>query len=144
MKALRPDNRVILYANRNYWLNVDTTSYAGDGLWIADYVTAGKPRIQATWRFHQYTDDPVDTNVADFASKAALRQWADGAWGLSGGQDPAPEARGPLRIGLRQCLGDVLDARAQAVHRGVGLLAPGLVDATGVHGVEAEVVDQGP
>ncbi|WP_121749287.1 glycoside hydrolase family 25 protein [Streptomyces sp. E2N166] len=79
VKALRPDNRVILYANRDYWLNVDTTSYAGDGLWIADYVTAGEPRIRATWRFHQYTDDPVDTNVADFASEAALRKWADGA-----------------------------------------------------------------
>ena len=76
MKELRPDHRVILYANRNYWLNVDTTSYAGDGLWIADYVTAGKPRIQAKWRFHQYTDDPLDKNVADFASKAALRDWA--------------------------------------------------------------------
>jgi GH25 family lysozyme M1 (1,4-beta-N-acetylmuramidase) len=43
VKELRPNNRVVLYANRNYWLNVDDTSYAGDGLWIADYVTAGKP-----------------------------------------------------------------------------------------------------
>ncbi|MGW0333052.1 glycoside hydrolase family 25 protein [Streptomyces sp. NPDC003011] len=76
VKALRPDNRVILYCNRNYWLNVDRTSYAGDGLWIADYVTAGKPRIQAAWRFHQYTDDPLDKNVADFTSKAALKKWA--------------------------------------------------------------------
>jgi GH25 family lysozyme M1 (1,4-beta-N-acetylmuramidase) len=79
VKALRPDNRVILYCNRHYWLNVDTTSYAGDGLWIADYVTAGKPRIQAKWRFHQYTSDPLDKNVADFAGKAALRQWAGSA-----------------------------------------------------------------
>ncbi|MCX4905256.1 glycoside hydrolase family 25 protein [Streptomyces sp. NBC_00878] len=79
VKELRPNNRVILYANRNYWLNVDTTSYAGDGLWIADYVTAGKPRIQATWRFHQYTDDPLDKNVAEFSSKAALREWAGAA-----------------------------------------------------------------
>ncbi|MFD3498329.1 GH25 family lysozyme [Streptomyces sp. NPDC058676] len=79
VKALRPNNRVILYCNRNYWLTVDTTSYAGDGLWIADYVTAGRPRIKAKWRFHQYTDDPLDKNVADFADKAALRQWAEGA-----------------------------------------------------------------
>jgi GH25 family lysozyme M1 (1,4-beta-N-acetylmuramidase) len=79
VKELRPNNRVILYANRNYWLNVDTTSYAGDGLWIADYVTAGKPRIQAKWRFHQYTDDPLDKNVADFESKTALREWATSA-----------------------------------------------------------------
>lgn len=76
VKELRPNNPVVLYANRNYWLNIDRTSYAGDGLWIADYVTAGKPRIRAKWRFHQYTDDPLDRNVADFASKAALREWA--------------------------------------------------------------------
>ncbi|MBV7699153.1 glycoside hydrolase family 25 protein [Streptomyces sp. TRM70350] len=78
VKELRPNNRVVLYANRHFWLNVDTTSYAGDGLWIADYVTAGKPRIKAKWRFHQYTDDPIDKNVADFASKDALRTWARG------------------------------------------------------------------
>ncbi|MEU1272112.1 glycoside hydrolase family 25 protein [Streptomyces sp. NPDC005799] len=76
VKALRPNNRVILYTNRDYWLNVDTTSYAGDGLWIADYVTAGKPRIKAKWRFHQYTSEPHDKDVADFADKAALKKWA--------------------------------------------------------------------
>jgi GH25 family lysozyme M1 (1,4-beta-N-acetylmuramidase) len=76
VKELRPAHRVLLYCNRSYWLNVDTTSYAGDGLWIADYVTAGEPRIRAPWRFHQYTDDPVDRNVADFADRAALRDWA--------------------------------------------------------------------
>ncbi|CAL9600232.1 glycoside hydrolase family 25 protein [Streptomyces sp. enrichment culture] len=79
VKSLRPDHRVILYSNRNFWLNVDTTSYAGDGLWIADYVSAGEPRIQATWRFHQYTDSPLDKNVAAFESKAALSKWAGGA-----------------------------------------------------------------
>ncbi|MGW1714049.1 glycoside hydrolase family 25 protein [Streptomyces sp. NPDC002156] len=77
VKELRPNNRVVLYTNRNYWLTIDTTSYAGDGLWIADYVTAGQPRIKADWLFHQYTDDPVDTNVADFTTKAALQKWAD-------------------------------------------------------------------
>lgn len=76
LKELRPDNRVVLYCNRHFWLNVDTTSYAGDALWIADYVTAGKPRIKARWRFHQYTDNPLDKNVADFESRAALREWA--------------------------------------------------------------------
>lgn len=76
VKRLRPHNKVVLYTNRNFWLNIDTTSYAGDGLWIADYVTAGKPRIQAKWRFHQYTDHPLDKNVANFASKTALREWA--------------------------------------------------------------------
>ncbi|WP_431042063.1 glycoside hydrolase family 25 protein [Streptomyces sp. P1-3] len=78
VKALRPrpTHRVLLYCNRHFWLNHDTTSYAGDGLWIADYVTAGKPRIKAKWRFHQYTDSPLDKDVAAFGSKAALREWA--------------------------------------------------------------------
>lgn len=76
VKALRPDHRVILYCNRSYWLTVDSTSYAGDALWIADYVAAGKPRIKGRWRFHQYTDHPVDKNVADFAGREALRKWA--------------------------------------------------------------------
>lgn len=79
VKELRPNNRVLLYANRHFWLNVDTTSYAGDGLWIADYVSAGKPRIKAKWRFHQYTDDPIDKNVGDFAGRGALREWAGSA-----------------------------------------------------------------
>ncbi|MFF1393387.1 glycoside hydrolase family 25 protein [Streptomyces sp. NPDC058287] len=76
VKRLRPHHRVLLYTNRNFWLNVDTTSYAGDGLWIADYTTAGKPRIQAAWKFHQYTDSPIDKDVAQFTSKGALRDWA--------------------------------------------------------------------
>ncbi|MFD4629677.1 glycoside hydrolase family 25 protein [Streptomyces sp. NPDC058284] len=76
VKRLRPSHRVLLYANRDFWLNRDTTSYAGDGLWIADYVTAGKPRIQAKWTIHQYASSPLDKDVAAFASKAALRDWA--------------------------------------------------------------------
>ncbi|MGV9253889.1 glycoside hydrolase family 25 protein [Streptomyces sp. NPDC003697] len=76
VKELRPHHRVLLYCNRHFWLNVDDTSYAGDGLWIADYVTAGKPRIKAAWRFHQYTSDPHDKNVAAFSTRAALRDWA--------------------------------------------------------------------
>jgi GH25 family lysozyme M1 (1,4-beta-N-acetylmuramidase) len=79
VKQLRPNNRVVLYASRNFWLTIDTTSYAGDGLWIADYVTAGKPRIKAPWRFHQYTSDPVDKDVANFTSMAALLAWAKSA-----------------------------------------------------------------
>ncbi|MDI3386104.1 glycoside hydrolase family 25 protein [Streptomyces sp. B-S-A8] len=76
VKRLRPLNRSILYCNRDFWLNVDRTSYAGDALWIADYVTAGKPRIQAKWRIHQYTSTPLDKNVADFSSRTAMRNWA--------------------------------------------------------------------
>ncbi|MEU6668815.1 glycoside hydrolase family 25 protein [Streptomyces sp. NPDC046727] len=76
LKELRPHNRVVLYCNRHFWLTVDSTSYAGDGLWIADYVTAGKPRIKAKWRFHQYTSEPHDKDVARFAAKGDLREWA--------------------------------------------------------------------
>ncbi|MFJ2813872.1 glycoside hydrolase family 25 protein [Streptomyces sp. NPDC091279] len=77
VKKLRPNNRVVLYCNRNFWLNIDTTSYAGDGLWIADYVTAGKPRIKADWLFHQYTSTPHDKNVADFDDQSDLEDWAN-------------------------------------------------------------------
>ncbi|MER8061782.1 muramidase [Streptomyces sp. SID8366] len=78
LKKLRPHNKVVLYTNRDFWLNIDRTSYAGDGLWIADYVTAGKPRIKAKWRFHQYASQPLDKDLADFSSKAALKEWAGG------------------------------------------------------------------
>ena len=76
VRQLRPHNRVVLYCSRNFWLNIDTTSYAGDGLWIADYTTAGKPRIKAKWLFHQYTSDPHDKDVAHFSTIADLREWA--------------------------------------------------------------------
>ncbi|MFE9248344.1 GH25 family lysozyme [Streptomyces sp. NPDC007088] len=78
VKKKRPGHRVLLYCNRTFWLNHDTTSYAGDGLWIADYVDAGKPRIKADWRIHQYTDSPLDRNVADFKDADDLREWARG------------------------------------------------------------------
>ncbi|MEU3741111.1 MULTISPECIES: glycoside hydrolase family 25 protein [unclassified Streptomyces] len=77
VKRLRPDHRVLLYTNRDFWLNHDRTSYAGDALWIADYVSAGKPRIQAKWRIHQYTSTPLDKNVANFEDEDALREWAE-------------------------------------------------------------------
>lgn len=76
VKRLRPQHRVLLYCNRDFWLNHDTTSYAGDGLWIADYTTMSKPRIKADWIIHQYTGSPLDKDVADFTSAAALRAWA--------------------------------------------------------------------
>lgn len=78
VKRLRPERRVLLYCNRHFWLNHDTTSYAGDGLWIADYVAAGRPRIEAPWRIHQYTDQPLDRDLADFPSREAMRAWAGG------------------------------------------------------------------
>ncbi|MEU4091989.1 GH25 family lysozyme [Streptomyces sp. NPDC026673] len=77
VKRLRGNtHRVGLYCNQSYWTTRDTSSNAGDALWIADYVSAGHPRIKAAWKFHQYTDKPVDTNVGQFANRAALRAWA--------------------------------------------------------------------
>ncbi|MEU1125455.1 glycoside hydrolase family 25 protein [Streptomyces sp. NPDC005899] len=78
VKRLRPHHRVLLYCNRSFWRTHDASSYAGDGLWIADHVAAGEPRIEASWRVHQYTDDPLDKNVADFPTPEALRSWAGG------------------------------------------------------------------
>ncbi|MEU2375793.1 GH25 family lysozyme [Streptomyces misionensis] len=74
-----PGHRIITYADRSNWLTVDQNSNVGDGLWIADYVTAGKPRIKAKWLFHQFSSTPVDQDVANFADPAALRAWANPA-----------------------------------------------------------------
>ena len=72
-----PGHRVLLYCNRDFWLNRDKTSFAGDGLWIAQYNgRPGSPGIQAPWLIHQYTSAPVDTNLARFRSRAAMRAWA--------------------------------------------------------------------
>ncbi|MFI6249061.1 glycoside hydrolase family 25 protein [Streptomyces sp. NPDC051016] len=79
VKALRPGLRVLLYTGQNFWLTKDTTSYAGDGLWIAQYNgDPGKPDIKAKWLIHQYTSQPLDTNVAAFASRAEMAAWAAG------------------------------------------------------------------
>ncbi|MEV6010945.1 GH25 family lysozyme [Streptomyces sp. NPDC051976] len=71
-------HRVILYCNRDFWLNRDTSSYCGDGLWIADpEAAAGHPRVEHAWTFHQYGESGgLDLDVGNFASKAALQKWA--------------------------------------------------------------------
>ncbi|GHJ21610.1 GH25 family lysozyme [Streptomyces albus] len=74
-----PGHKVLLYCNVDYWLNRDRTSFAGDGLWIAQYNgKPGKPSIQAPWVIHQYTSTPVDTNLAKFSTRDAMRKWAGG------------------------------------------------------------------
>lgn len=93
VKAKAPAHRVVLYSDRNNWLNVDADSYCGDGLWIADYTTAGQPRVQHPWLFHQYGSDPVDQDVANFPSLSALRGWA-GAPHAAEAVDPAGAADG--------------------------------------------------
>lgn len=106
VKRLRPSHQVGLYCNRDYWTTRDTTSYAGDFLWIADPGTKGQPRIKAKWLFHQYAvTGGTDRNVADFASRAALRSWA----GYSGA--PAPKPKPPTKT-IEQRVADLEKAVA--------------------------------
>ncbi|MGA5128791.1 glycoside hydrolase family 25 protein [Streptomyces olivoreticuli] len=77
VKSQMPTHKVILYSNLTDWKTVDSDSYCQDGLWIADYVTAGQPRIQHPWLFHQYSDSGgLDQNVANFSTAADLKAWA--------------------------------------------------------------------
>ncbi|MGW2795194.1 GH25 family lysozyme [Streptomyces sp. NPDC001251] len=78
VKRLRPYHRVGLYCNRDYWLNRDTTSFAQDFLWIADPDhAAGRPAIKANWTIHQYSESGgQDRNVAQFATRADMKRWA--------------------------------------------------------------------
>ena len=72
-----PHNATGMYANVDYWRNVDTTGFYGDFLWIATAnLPAGQPGIQAPWLFHQYSAASVDRDFCHLASTAALRSWA--------------------------------------------------------------------
>lgn len=93
VKKLRPDHRVMLYCNRDFWLNRDRTSKCGDGLWIADpSAPTGKPRIKAAWLIHQYgITGGYDRNVAQFTSLADMKKWA-------GYPAPAPKPQPPVTL----------------------------------------------
>lgn len=72
-------HRVGLYVDRSNWTTVDRDSDCGDFLWIADVTTAGKPRVQHAWTFHQYsTAGGVDHDAGNFPTAAALKAWATG------------------------------------------------------------------
>lgn len=94
VKARYPRHKVGMYANRDWWFRTDDE--CGDFLWIADYgAAAGEPRIQAAWRFHQFTEHPLDTNV--FAgTEAELRAWAHAPPAVVPGHQP----RDAPRLGL--------------------------------------------
>ncbi|MFK0222243.1 GH25 family lysozyme [Streptomyces vinaceus] len=79
VKAKMPGYRVGMYANVDYWKNVDNTGYCGDFLWIATAGRkAGDPGIKSGWMFHQYGDNPVDKDYCPLPSREDLRAWALG------------------------------------------------------------------
>lgn len=72
-------HKVLLYCNRDFWQNRDTSGFAGDGLWIADPTTAGQPAISSPWLMHQYsTANNIDHDVAQFSDRAEMAAWAGG------------------------------------------------------------------
>ncbi|MEC3994007.1 GH25 family lysozyme [Actinacidiphila sp. DG2A-62] len=79
VQAEMPHNRVLLYCNRDFWLNRDTTSFAGDGLWIADPdAPKGQPRVNASWLIHQYSEaGGLDRDFTPLTAEQ-LRTWAAG------------------------------------------------------------------
>ena len=86
VKAKAPGHKVGVYSDTGNWKTVDQDSNCGDFLWIADYTTAGQPRVQHPWTFHQWSDQPMDEDVANFATVDALKAWA-------GAAAPAPSGK---------------------------------------------------
>lgn len=78
VQAKAPGHKTLLYTDLDMWKTVDTSSFAGDGLWIADPdAPAGQPKVKDPWRVHQYSDaGGLDRDVAAFASVADLHAWA--------------------------------------------------------------------
>ncbi|MFB7908101.1 GH25 family lysozyme [Kitasatospora sp. NPDC056076] len=92
VKQRYPNNRVGLYTSVDWWRRTDD-SY-GDFLWIADYVAAGSPRVQAPWKFHQWTDSPLDADVYN-GTLDELRAWAGTGATSQAQAAPAPAASWP-------------------------------------------------
>ena len=116
-QSAMPHLRVILYCNRDFWLNRDHTGFAGDGLWIADPdVGAGHPRVQHAWVMHQFSDaGGVDRDVANFADTAALRTWA--AKGVTP-KPPAPKPPAKPQVSLKNVVAAAkADPKAKQGHQ---------------------------
>lgn len=77
VQAAAPGHRVVLYCNRDFWLNREHGGYAADGLWIADpSAPRGAPRIAAPWLIHQYSSaGGLDRDFSPL-SPAQFRAWA--------------------------------------------------------------------
>lgn len=83
VQALRPTHKCLLYCNVSFWKTIDTSGFAGDGLWIATAdphrYPAGQPPIRSPWLIHQYsTAKSYDHDVAQFSSLAEMVAWAGG------------------------------------------------------------------
>jgi peptidoglycan hydrolase-like protein with peptidoglycan-binding domain len=90
-----PTLRRIVYMNRDFLDNHDSSGYHADGLWIADPgVLAGQPNISVPWVFHQYgrSSDGLDLDVYNGGS-AELRSWAGPVNAASGPAWPGVEYR---------------------------------------------------
>jgi GH25 family lysozyme M1 (1,4-beta-N-acetylmuramidase) len=92
VRGKQPQHQTGLYCNKDYWLNVDTTSDCGDFLWIATTgLPAGEPGIEHPWMFHQWAvAGGVDQDVSAAASAAALRAWASAKVPKPPAPKPAP------------------------------------------------------
>ncbi|MET9359740.1 glycoside hydrolase family 25 protein [Streptomyces sp. NPDC006632] len=77
VKGRLPHNPVGMYANLDYWRNVDQDGFYADFLWIATAGrAAGDPGIQAPWLFHQYGESGgLDRDYCPLAGTAELRRW---------------------------------------------------------------------
>jgi hypothetical protein len=156
VKSKLPNNRVGVYANVDYWRNVDTTSYSGDFLWIATAGrAAGDPGIADPWLFHQYSEaGGLDRDYCPLASVADLRAWALGTQPLEDdmdatehgwladlhstlvpyagwsykGKDAKADAYGDMRNGSQAAV--AVNAKADAILTQLGALSTtGLTDA---------------
>lgn len=77
VKARFPLTVVGVYCDKDFWLNIDTTSYCQDALWIATAgLPAGEPGISYPYLIHQYgTGSGVDLDFCPLPDKATLAQW---------------------------------------------------------------------
>jgi hypothetical protein len=75
VRRLLPGYKIGLYVNRSMWSV--SKKRAGDFLWLAAYIA--DPGV-TDWTFWQYTDhgpngEPLDQNVANFATVTEFRDW---------------------------------------------------------------------
>ncbi|MGW2865045.1 glycoside hydrolase family 25 protein [Streptomyces sp. NPDC001205] len=154
VKGRLPHNPVGMYANLDYWWNVDQDGYYADFLWIATAGrAAGSPGIQADWLFHQYGEsNGLDLDYCRLASRGQLRDWAlsfqysppqetDMPQWITGRVDPGAQ---PTVVLLPH--GSAWDAYNRRLHLGMDQItatpATGSVrvafhDGTAWHGVQA-------